>query len=51
MSLDIFKVKTKEILMKIEKSGDFGIKSFDMNGEWLAYSDCINTMILKIDVE
>ena len=42
-TLDIFSTKTKKPLLKIQKKGDFAISCFDMQGEFIVYSDYVDT--------
>ena len=40
----------KEVL-RIEKSGDFGIDVVAFNGQYIAYSDCKETHIFAFDAQ
>ena len=48
-TLEVSSVKTKKMLLKIQKKGDFGISCFDMQDEFIAYSDNIDTQILQFN--
>ena len=42
-TLEVSSVKTKKMLLKIQKKGDFGISYFDMQDEFIAYSDNVDS--------
>ena len=51
LSLDIHSLSTKKHLLKVMKKGDFCLQSFDMNNQFIVYSDCVDTQILQFDLE
>ena len=48
-TLEVSSVKTKKLLLKIQKKGDFGISCFDMQSEFIVYSDNVDTQILQFN--
>lgn len=48
-TLEVSSVKTKKMLLKIQKKGDFAISCFDMQDEFIAYSDNVDTQILQFN--
>jgi hypothetical protein len=40
MHIEIYSKDKQELVMRIEKKGDFKIKSIAMSDEYIVYSDC-----------
>ena len=49
--LQLLSADSYEEILRIEKSGDYGIEEFAFDGRFIVYSDCKETQIFSFDKE
>jgi len=49
--IDVYQSGVNKQIFKIEKKGDHSIGSMAASGEYLAYSDAVDTQIFHIDIK
>lgn len=49
--MQLYSKETGDEILRIEKSGDFGIDQVAFDGKYIAYSDCKETQIFMFDKE
>jgi len=49
--LSIYSQKTRQLLVQLQKKGDFNLSCFDALGDYLIYSDSFETQVFKVEAK